>query len=220
MIPATTTLPLVPEGATTTVEGDSVEVPHGSATTTDVANPEYATLDMFFSAYRDQFAFEVATTTLMIENGQVYATTTVVTELRLPPWLERLASSTGFLGAEQIRERNGIVTWLEDGVVHAMWGSVNNLPPHFFCDIECHERISLDWQEPIRHYEFYPNRNDVLVVLTEKGLFAVELDDRGGRTIIPLYENFEDPMGASFRVRNGTAIVVRDAGYFFEWLLP
>ncbi len=225
-IAPTSTVALASARATTTRGNDAAGTSDASdtemldaATTTEVTNPEHETLTELFVSYRDQFEFEVATTTLLVENGQLTATTTVITELRLPTWLDRLASTTGFLEADQIRERNGIVAWLEGGVVHTMWGSPTNLPPHFFCVIQCEERISLDWDEEILHYEFFPNRNDVLLVLTEKGLFAVELDNRGGRTIIPLYEDFEDTSGVAFRVRNGTAVVVRDGEYFYELLL-
>lgn len=214
-IAATSTLELAPSPATSS-RSDTVV---NATTSTRVANPEYTTLTELFATDRDQFEFEVATTTLAVIGGQLRATTTVTTEVRLPEWLQLLASTTGFSDADQIRERNGIVGWLDEGVVTVVWGSPSNLPPHYFCVIQCEERITIDWDEDILRYEFYPNRNDALLVLTEKGLFAVELDNRGGRTIIPLYEDFEDPQNATFRVRDGSAVIVSDGALYYELLL-
>jgi hypothetical protein len=73
-------------------------------------------------------------------------------------------------------------------------------------------KIVLDWTDPIKAFDFLPGRDDVLVVLTENGLFAVEVDDRSERNVHPIYEK----RGIDFRKSENDRIIVKDGNVFYE----
>lgn len=199
LIPATTTL-AVPQSvdATTTVQ--------------EVSNPEYEELKEYFTEDRGQFEFEVATSTYEYIRGKRFATTTTVIETQFPEWLEGLASTTNLFEKEMVREREGIVTWLDNGDIFAVWGRERDPVPYFFCLESCSEQLSINWAEPILRYEFYPNRNDLLLVLSERGLYVIELDNRSQRNIQTIIE----APNLDFRLQADGVLVVFDGEQYRE----
>jgi len=199
-----------PIRATSTVAVNSSLV---SATTTQsVANPEYVDMLDYFENDKDQFAVGVATTTYEFVHGQRVATTTTTFEIQFPTWLEGVASSTHLADKTMVRERDGIVAWLEDGNLHTIWARVNDAPPYYLCTSACTDKLVIDWQEPILRYEFYPNRSDVVVLSTQRGIYAVELDNRSQRNIQPIMEG----SGYDFRIFSDGTIGLFDGSVFQE----
>ncbi len=189
--------------ATTSVTSDNS---FSDATTTKkVLNPEYKKLKEYFKNDKNQFDVEVATSTYEYIRGKRYPTTTSVIIIKFPDWLSDFASSSSLYEKDMVKERGGLVTWLSNGNLSAAWGRKKDSEPYFFCtNGECKDIIQINWQDDILRYEFYPNRNDVVIVLTKHGLYAVELDDRSQRNIQPILE--ED--GLDFRIlQNGTLII-------------
>jgi hypothetical protein len=205
MLPTTFSWQIVT--ATTTI----ATPPGSTATSTDVADPHYAELTKLFADDKDQFAVDIATSTFIKVKGKEVATTTTVREIQFPDWLSMFASSTGLASTTMVREREGIVTWLKDGNLHAAWARPNDPPPYYFCAKVCKTELTIDWAEPITRYEFYPNRNDAVIVGTDRGIYAVELDDRSQRNIQP----FMEAPGLSFRL-DGDKIVIFDGKEFRE----
>jgi hypothetical protein len=198
-VTATSTKPEVDEDAT--------------STPTTVPNPEYENLTAFFAEDRDQFAVEVATSTYVTIRGKKVATTTTIIEFQFPDWFSDFASTTVLAQQRMVRERDGIVAWLnESGDVYATWGKQLEPAPFYFCTATCTDMLVIDWAEPITRYEFYPNRNDVVIIGTERGVYAVELDARSPRNIQP----FKEGAGLSFRVMNDGALVIFDGTEFTE----
>lgn len=195
--------------ATTTIEARSVR---GTVSTSSVPNPEYLDLVDFFAKDKDQFAQEVATSTSVLVRGQLVATTTSTVETVFPEWLDRIASSTGFVQGTMVREREGVVAWLRDGNLYAAWAKSPDRPPYYFCTATCTPTLIVDWEEPIERYAFYPNRSDVVVIGTSAGVFAVELDDRSQRNIQPIQEG----RGLSFRLTGEGEIVVFDGEVYWK----
>ncbi|KKS37923.1 MAG: hypothetical protein UU98_C0010G0026 [Parcubacteria group bacterium GW2011_GWD2_42_14] len=168
---ASTTLELTDTEVATTSDEDAT-------TTQEVLNPEYVELAEYFAEDKEQFEVEVATTTYEYIRGVRTATTTTILETKFPQWLNEFASTSRLSEKEMVREREGMVTWIENGDIYAGWGRVNDPVPYFFCMESCADRLSINWHEPILRYEFYPNRNDLLLVLSERGLYVVELDNK------------------------------------------
>ncbi len=182
----------------------------GTATTT-VKNPEYEELAEYFAEARDQFAVEVATTTTILIKGKLVATTTSTLEVKFPTWLALIASSTGFADEEMVREREGVAAWLRDGDVYATWVRPGDQPPFWFCEEKCARYLIIDWEEPILRYEFFPNRNDIVVLGSSRGIYAVELDERSTRNIQPIRVG----QGLTFRL-DGDSIIVFDGKDYYE----
>jgi hypothetical protein len=196
--------------ATTTVsEGTLLRA---GTTTKVVANPEYLSTAERFSKDVDQFAVEVATTTYLTIRGKKVATTTSSTTYEFPQWLDTFASTTDLAHKDMVREREGIVTWLSNGDLSAAWARTNDAPPYYFCDKLCYSRLTIDWQEPILRYDFFPNRNDVVIIGTERGIYAVELDNRSQRNI----QTIDEHTGLDFRLEGNGTLTVFDGTEYRE----
>jgi hypothetical protein len=181
-----------------------------STTTKVVDNPEYIDLETFFLSDKDQYAVEVATTTYTFVRGKRVATTTTVTEFQFPEWLMDIASSSVLSEKTMVREREGILAWIEGGNVVAIWARTEDPIPYYFCIETCKDSLVIDWSEDITRFEFYPNRNDVVVVGTERGIYAVELDSRSQRNIQPILE----APGLDFRFENDGTLTLFDGKVF------
>lgn len=207
MLPLPETFVWTPVAPTTTVA--IATAPHATTTKQKVIpTPEHTELVTRFKKDLDQFAVEVATTTFVMLKNKRVATTTTTIEIRFPKWLTQ-ASTSDFIGKEQVREREGIVTWLDNGNLYATWTRKDETQPFFFCGQSCKETLSIDWNEPIERYEFFPNRNDVVIVQTSLGIFAVELDDRSERNIQTIIQ------GAELKfMLDGNTIIVFDGHTF------
>lgn len=178
----------------------------GTSTETTVANPEYEDLTTFFLSDKDQFAVEVATSSYVYVKGKRVATTTTVIEHQFPTWLAEVASTTLLEGYAMVHERDGMLAWLDGGDVYATWVRPNEPKPYYFCTATCTPTLLIDWSEPIIRYEFFPNRNDVVILGTSRGVYAVELDARSQRNIQTI---IEEP-NLEFRLQIDSTLVVFD----------
>lgn len=212
MLPKTFSWEYIYATSTISKESTTTDATTTGATETEVINPEFTTMQHLFENTTEQFAVEVATSTYEYIRGVRHATTTTVTEIRFPDWFNDVASTSVLRGKDMVRERNGIITWLEDGDLFAVWGKEDAPPPYFFCTTTCKERLAINWQEDIIRYEFYPNREDVVLLLSERGLYAVELDNRSQRNIQVIIEepnlNFRLLPDGSVAVYDGTSFRV------------
>jgi len=193
IVPASTTVPVVPTATST-------------ATSTLVANPVFVSLSEHFKTDRGQFVVDVATTTYAYDSGVRVATSTTIAEVQFPEDLMEFASSSELDQATLVRERDGVVSWLRDGDVYAAWVRREDDAPHIFRDATTTQELLIDWEDTILRYQWYPNRNDAVIVLTERGVYAVELDDRSQRNIQPF---IEEP-GLTFRILPDDTLVVWD----------
>lgn len=72
----------------------------------------------------------------------------------------------------------------------AEWLDSDYQPPYYFSS----ERVLiLDSIYKIKNADFYPGRRDVIIVAVQNGIFALEIDDRGGRILQPIYKG-KDPI--------------------------
>ncbi|MBP9759826.1 MAG: hypothetical protein KBD24_00465 [Candidatus Pacebacteria bacterium] len=200
--------------ATTTIAvmDDLAVVATTSMVSQEVLNPHYTELTEYFTEDREQFAVEIATTTYEYIRGKRVATTTTIHELRFPKWLDDLASTSALYDKTLVREMDGIVAWLADGNLHVTWARENDAPPYYFCNATCTPSLEIDWGDHIKHYDFYPNRSDVVILDNGAGVFAVELDARSERNIQKIYEGrVED-----FRILQDGTLVVYDGEVYRE----
>jgi hypothetical protein len=126
--------------------------------------------------------------------------------------LEEFASTTQLLEAQNIRERDGVVSWLYQGNLHSAWSRESEVPPFYFCSATCTPLYTIDWIEDIQHFEYYPNRSDAVIVGSERGVYAVELDGRSVRNIQPIIE----APGLTFRLQSEGTLVVFDGVSYRE----
>lgn len=177
-------------------------------------NPEYKTVGALFENSSEQFEMEVSTTTVKTIGGIRRTVISTSTEIVLPASIE-LLEIPDIENKEQIKEKNKIVTWLEDGVVKVVWAGKEEAIPFFFCQEECNDEISVFMGENIKRYEFFPGRDDALLILTNSGLFVVEIDNRSKANMHPIFE----AENIDFRVEDNITIFIKDGDIFKKVLI-
>lgn len=104
--------------------------------------------------------------------------------------------------------------WLSNGNVLINWTDSVKVPPYYYCltPNDCRNQLIVDWEEDIQKFNLLPGRDDVLIVLVNDGIYAVEIDDRSDRNIQPVY------LGANlkFEINENDEVVVLDNGVFYE----
>ncbi len=198
------------EATTTLALEEGVKV--GTSSLKEVPNPEFKELTEFFESDLDQFEIKVASTTYEVVKGVKVATSTTISEMRFPEWLQDVASTTHLKDKDMVRERDGVVAWLENGDFYALWAREKDPVPFYFCAEKCTTQLSINWAEPILRYEFYPNRNDLVVLNSSRGIYVMELDNRSERNLQTI---LEEP-NLDFRFTQDGTLIVFDGIAFRE----
>lgn len=108
------------------------------------------------------------------------------------------------------------VSWLDKGNINLYWMDDVSSVPYYYCDGEeervCKNSITLNWEDEIKRFEYLPGRNDVWMVLTSHGIYAVEVDGRTPRNIQTIYlgENLD------FRLTQADLLIIKEKSTFFE----
>ena len=121
------------------------------------------------------------------------------------------ATSTATTTDERIRQKMRI--WKEDSAIFAEWkGGTDSLPP-FFCDgTVCKDKIVVAPKAvQVSSFDFFPGREDVVLITVPGGVFAVEVDWRSGHNKQSVYA----VSGADFRVDNNETVYIKSAGKYF-----
>jgi hypothetical protein len=83
-------------------------------------------------------------------------------------------------------------------------------PPYYICSsTNCKLPIKIfQSQFAVKNIDFFPQRKDAILVAVGNGVYALEVDGRGGRLIYPIYKG-KEPTFASF---GSNAIYILDEG--------
>ena len=160
------------------------QIPKTSATSSPlIPNPEYTSLLALFEPK------PVATSTKILLQKATSTTTT------LPSVESRQVEIT--------KDGNSII---------AVWkGSSDNTPFYFCSEVEslCKENFTVYTASQLGTFDFYPSRNDVILVVDDSGLSAVELDKRPPQNIFSLYKsNLGTKM--DFRIIDNENLVIKE----------
>jgi hypothetical protein len=105
---------------------------------------------------------------------------------------QKVASKKNATSTEVISKNQKQKIVLENGhKVWAYWLGEDKDTPYYFCDQDnkCQNRVLvLDSRVPVRNIDFYPGRRDVIIYSSLNGVFATEIDGRGGRVTQPVYK--------------------------------
>lgn len=103
--------------------------------------------------------------------------------------------------------------------VWVRWLGEKQFLPYFFCDdLVCQEeKLILHSVFSIRNVDFYPKRRDVILVAVQNGIYALEIDGRGGRMLQPIYKG-KDPIFITYK--NESLIYILDEDNLIEIKLP
>lgn len=171
-------------------------------------NPEYITLSGLFASSTKATSTKPA----------LFATTSASAPEEQKSDLQIFFEGLNVVGYENLQNLivdGEEVSWLSKGDIKLYW--IDNIAsiPYYFCGGEerlCEKNITLDWQDEIKKFEYLPGRNDIWVVLTSHGIYAVEVDGRSQRNIqnIYIHENLD------FRLTQTDRLIIKEGSKFFE----
>ncbi|MBU2109891.1 DUF3324 domain-containing protein [Patescibacteria group bacterium] len=98
------------------------------------------------------------------------------------------------------KENKVWVEWLKDESSRPYYMSKNNV-------------LVLDSIYPVRSADFLPGRRDVIIVAVQNGVFAIEIDDSGGRMLQPIYKG-KEPIFTIYK--NDSSIYILDEKTLME----
>lgn len=105
--------------------------------------------------------------------------------------------------------------WVEGTSVWAKWRP-NTEPPSYFCNgtRACPDTVEVTQIDSgIRSIAFYKNRDDILLIATQNGIFAIELDKRGNtQNFQPVYKGAALP---TFAPKDENTLYVQDGAIVF-----
>lgn len=98
----------------------------------------------------------------------------------------------------------------EDQAIFASWLDDQEGAPKYFCQHGSCVKPILVFQSfvPIRSFDFYPSRDDAIILALDTGIYAVELDSRPYQNFYPLYSGQEP----DFRISNNQ-VYIKDNDY-------
>lgn len=192
----------IPASVITTATGTINRPATTTATSSKIttANPEYQAVTALF-----------ATTTTY--NSRLDIFLNAVTAINATTTDRVIATSTATSSEPKINQNITIYKDGKDGVkIFAEWLGRND-PPFFFCpQFKCQTVMQIfEGKKKISHFDFFPGRNNLLIVADSEGVVVAELDTRGNQNIQPLYL----VPGATFRVGQGGVVYVKDRTRYF-----
>lgn len=189
----------------------------GVATSTPIIKTQIKATNPEFISISELFA----SSTKVITEKPKQATTTVATNSALEQksdielFFDTLKISN-FEKLDNLIVNGKEVSWLDKGNINLYWMDDLSSVPYYYCDGEeervCKNSITLNWEDEIKRFEYFPGRNDVWMVLTSHGIYAVEVDGRTTRNIQTIYlgENLD------FRLTQADLLIIKEKSTFFE----
>ena len=110
-----------------------------------------------------------------------------------------------------IAERGRVGLWQDDTRVLATWQKDEDSLPNYFCREKVCEKAVLVFNSitPIKDVDFYPGREDVILVAVQNGIYVIEIDARKYQNFQPVYKGV-DP----YFVVSGNTLYVKDNNNF------
>lgn len=118
-----------------------------------------------------------------------------------------IASSTAIAKAQGIT-KGKMRVWKENNSIFASWSGSADRIPSYFCGTDniCVDTITVfQSATPVGRIDFYPGREDAIMLTLDRGIYAMEIDIRNYHNFYPIYKG-NDP---DFRI-DGTDVYIKD----------
>jgi hypothetical protein len=162
----------------------------------------------------DGYPFMVKLSPAMVPVPEYFPASSSTPAARNPayPAVAKLfATTTSALGAPTLVTKRDVSIWKDGNELYAEWkGSMDSIPLYFCTLGECRTLIHvITFGSEIVNADFYPGRDDTILFSARTGVFATELDTRGGQNI----QAVDREPGADFRIdKEGTVYLKTSAG--------
>ena len=122
-------------------------------------------------------------------------------------------------GATTTVTRNNVKLVLKDYTIFAQWLGNEDDTPFYFCNEykrDCAQMVDVFTSTTkIKTVDFFPGRNDVIMIARKNGIYAVEADKRKVQNFALVYAG-GDP---DFRIGRNGVIYVRDGDNYYSLTL-
>ncbi len=97
------------------------------------------------------------------------------------------------------------------GELHVSWAGEEDSIPYYFCEnIDCKKEIIIKTPSLVKSHDFFPGRDDLLIVRLEDGIYVIEIDDRSKQNIQKLVSggefDFKIIDGGNLYIKSGLKI--------------
>lgn len=105
----------------------------------------------------------------------------------------------------------------KDRSLMSSWTAASSTVPDFFCKEDTSHCVrnlvfsKYTEDDSVKSFAFYPDRNDVIILAKNSGIYAVEIDQREEQNVQPIYLG----SGIDFRI-DGTKLYIKEAGHYFS----
>lgn len=120
-------------------------------------------------------------------------------------------------GGTDYQKFRKMAIWKKDNTIVAKWTGEQEYTPPYFCNlIACQETITIfSDTKNIGDFMFYPDRNDIMIIALEDGIYAVEFDTRDVQNKMPISLG----KNLSFRLDGYTLYIQKDSSTFEKIIL-
>lgn len=120
---------------------------------------------------------------------------------------------SGTTTTQKISHRGRVALWQEDNRILVRWLKDAESLPNYFCrgDICNDTVIVFSSPDIVRSFDFYPGREDVILIAVQTGVYAIEIDARKAQNFQPVYKG----LGPSFITSDNT-LYIKDGNNIFR----
>lgn len=106
-----------------------------------------------------------------------------------------IATTTDLVSSSLASEKTQgkMKVWIEDTKIFAMWiGDIDRIPEYFCNEKACNRTLQVfDATKNIKTVEFYPGREDAILIAVENGIYALEIDTRRFQNFQVVFEGID-----------------------------
>lgn len=125
----------------------------------------------------------------------------------LPPPVVKITSTKGATTSPDYKTLNDILVKNEAGKLHVFWtGKIDSIPNYFCEDTVCKPEIIINTASRVLSYDFFPGKNDLLILRLADGIYVSEIDDRSPQNI----QKIVSEPGYDFRIKDGKIYLKKD----------
>ncbi|MEK9167894.1 MAG: hypothetical protein AAB769_00990 [Patescibacteria group bacterium] len=132
---------------------------------------------------------------------------------KMPPAGVATTTLSGASTTEKISGRGRVGLWQEDNRILARWLKDADSLPNYFCRGEICNDMVIVFSSPdkIRNFDFYPGREDVILLAVQTGVYAIEIDTRKAQNFQPVYKGADPKF-----IVSGNTLYIKDGDNIFR----
>ena len=128
----------------------------------------------------------------------------LINVLFLPPGLKSVSVKTATT-SPYTKMLGDVLVKNSAGKLHVIWKGEKDSTPNYFCENACKLEIIVNTVSKVLSFDFFPGRNDLLILSVEDGIFVSEIDDRSSQNVQKVVSGF----GYDFRIKDGKEIYLK-----------